>query len=402
MARTAFGDFREKPGGGKAGYKSVQAEVPGKNIFGKRQEPGAEGTYLPGPLPQPPGQIPQFLRLKAPFQDGQGDHPGKGPGPFHAGGEKGGAQGTGRGPAFAVRREHRHKDSLFFLSRFHKPSFRVIMLQASGGSARLSSIQRTDMKYKTKLLAERFTRTLSQWPSVECVSLNEAAFPDTLDPYFALILDVFHRETVPEAAERCRLYGNDVAAFESFNGKDRFLIGDIPVRLEYKAAGKIEELVSIAKIKSGSIWLIKDAGTYGFYRLAQGEALFSRSGWIDRIRSELEQLGGAFWNEMRLASQSKMEHYLSDLGAAVFQSDSFNTLISSASFIKNACLTLFCANRRFEPSHRAYFKQVLELPVVPESFPTLFKTFLLNDPEMTMERRYSVARLIAGSIIKLG
>ncbi|MDR0601989.1 MAG: DUF4037 domain-containing protein [Treponema sp.] len=257
------------------------------------------------------------------------------------------------------------------------------------------------MKYKTKLLVDRFAKTLSEWPAVECVSLNEAAFSDTLDPYFALILDVFYSGSIPDAAERCRLYGADVAAFESSASKDRFLIGNIPVRLEYKSTGKIEDLLSIAETKLDYIWLIKDAGTYGFYRLACGEIFFSRSGWITEIRKKLENLGDVFWQEMRLASQSKMEHYLSDLGAAVLQGDGFNSLISSAGFIKSACLTLFCVNRRFEPSHRAYFKQTLQLPVLPESFDAEFDCFLRDDPEITMERRYSVAQLIARSVIAL-
>jgi hypothetical protein len=259
------------------------------------------------------------------------------------------------------------------------------------------------MKYKTKVLAERFAETLSQWPGVECVSLNEAAFPDTLDPYFALILDVFHSGPIPDADERCRLYGADVAAFEtsSRNVKDRFLIGDIPVRLEYKSIENIEEFISIAETRLDSLWLIKDSGTYGFYRLAHGEILFSRGQWIPGIRKRLENIGDPFWQEMRLAVQSKMEHYLSDFGAAVLQNDDFNCLISSAGFCKTACLTLFCINRRFEPSHRSYYKQVLELPVLPGSFHAELETFLRDDPESTMERRYSVAQIIARGIVAL-
>jgi hypothetical protein len=259
------------------------------------------------------------------------------------------------------------------------------------------------MKYKTKMLADRFARILSQWPGVECVSLNEAAMPDTLHPYFALILDVFHSKPIPAGEERCRLYGEDVAAFEtsSQNAKDRFLIGDIPVRLEYKFTSNIEDLVSIADTKTDSLWLIKDSGTYGFYRLVQGEILFSRGDWIAGIRKRLENLGDIFWNEMRFAAQSKMEHFLSDLGAAVLQEDDFHCLISSAGFAKSACLTLFCVNRRFEPSHRAYYKQVLELPVLPESFAAEFETFLRKDPDMTLERLYGVAQLTARSIVLL-
>jgi hypothetical protein len=259
------------------------------------------------------------------------------------------------------------------------------------------------MKYKTKVLVDRLVAVLSRWPGVECVTLNEAALPDTLDPYFALILDVFYAEALPAPADRKNQYGNDIAAFETTNReqKDRFLAGDLPVRIEYKAVGQIEELVSFLDIKRKSLWLIKDSGTYGFYRLAQGEILFSRSGWINEIRNRLSQAEDEFWFRLREANQSKMEHFLSDLGAALIQEDDFYCLISSASFIKHACLTLFCLNRRFEPSHRAYYKQVRELAELPESFPAQLETFLREDPEITMERKYALAQLIARGIVTM-
>jgi hypothetical protein len=96
-----------------------------------------------------------------------------------------------------------------------------------------------------------------------------------------------------------------------------------------------------------------------------------------------------------------MEHYLSDLGAALINNDEFHYLISSALFIKSVCLTLFCINRRFEPSHRGYYKQVLELPVLSESFAAEIETFLRGSEELTMERKYNVAQLLARKIIAL-
>ena len=259
------------------------------------------------------------------------------------------------------------------------------------------------MKYKTKVLVDRFSEILTSWPGVECITLNEAALADPLDPYYALILDVFCSAPIPGAEERCRLYGSDVAAFESSgqNEKDRFLIGDIPVRLEFKVTKKIEELVTIADTKNESLWLINDSGTYGFYRLVNGEIIFSRKKWISGIRKRLEKLPDQFWTEMRSAVQSKMEHFLSDLGAACFQGDEFHYLIASAGFIKTACLTLFCINRRFEPSHRAYFNQVRELPLLPESFLGEFETFLSNSPSTSMDSRFSLAKFIAKSIVAL-
>ncbi|MDR2071120.1 MAG: DUF4037 domain-containing protein [Treponema sp.] len=259
------------------------------------------------------------------------------------------------------------------------------------------------MKYKTKVLLERLVPILSQWPGVECIILNEAALPDTLDPYFALILDVFYTEAIPPPEHRSSQYGNDISAFETTNQekKDRFLAGTLPVRIEYKAVGQIEELVSFLDVKRESIWLIKDSGTYGFYRLAHGQILFSRSDWIDKIRRRLASPEDEFWFRLREANQSKMEHFLSDLGAALMQEDDFFYLISSSSFIKYACLTLFCLNRRFEPSHRAYYKQVKELPELPESFSAQLETFLSEGPEITMERKYALAQLMARGIVTL-
>jgi len=258
------------------------------------------------------------------------------------------------------------------------------------------------MKYKTKVLVERFTEVLSAWKGVECITLNEAAEPDPLDPYFALILDVFCSGSIPKPEERCTLYGEDVAAFESagISEKDRFLIGDIPVRLEFKKTKKIDELIEIACADYESLWLIKDSGTYGFYRLANCEIVFSRSNWIHDVRKKLENIGDPFWAEMRNTVQLKMEHFLSDLGAACFQNDKFHYLIASAGFIKNACLTLFCINKRFEPSHRAYYNQVRELPILPESFAAEFQTFL-NDNAADLDSRFYLAKLIAQKIVLL-
>jgi hypothetical protein len=261
----------------------------------------------------------------------------------------------------------------------------------------------SNMKYKTKVLVDRFTAVLSSWEGVECITLNEAALPDTLDPYFALILDVFYSAPIPGADERCGFYGEDVAAFESYgqSEKDRFLIGDIPVRLEFKKTSKIEEIVKIACDNQESLWIIKDSGTYGFYRLVNCEIIFSRSDWINDIRKRLENVNDFFWKEMRNAVQLKMEHFLSDLGAASFQGDKFHYLIASAGFIKTACLTLFCINKRFEPSHRAYFKQVCELPVLPEKFSAEFRVFLDTGAQAEMDSRFYLAKLLAQKIVML-
>jgi hypothetical protein len=259
------------------------------------------------------------------------------------------------------------------------------------------------MNYKTKKLVDRFVELFAQSPQVECVSLNESAQSDTLDPYFALIIDVYYTGVIPAVEERKKDYGSDILAFETSNwgAKDRFLVDDIPVRIEFKSTQKIDDLVDIADKNHEKLWMIKDSGTYGYYRLAHAEILYSRNDWIKGIQKRLTNLNDDFWQQMRNASQSKMEHFLSDLGAAFIQEDDFHYLVASSGFIKSACLTLFCINHAFEPSHKAYYEQVLKLPALPDSFPSYIESFLRNDAELTAERKYSLAKLMAKEILVL-
>jgi hypothetical protein len=258
------------------------------------------------------------------------------------------------------------------------------------------------MKYKVKVLVEKYVALISKWEGIECITLNEAALPDTLDSYFALILDVFYTGTILPPTARMELYGSDLAAFESTGNKDRFLIDGLPLRFEFKSVKRIDELVSSAAEGFDSRRPIRDnSGTYSFYRLVEGEILFSRGDWLANLRKKLKKLPAAFWNILRHVSQSKMEHYLSDMGAALIQDDDFFYLISAAGFIKEACLALFCVNKKFEPSNKQYYKQVLELKTQAPSFRAQLDTFLRTDTESTMERKYSAAQLIARGILAL-
>jgi hypothetical protein len=152
---------------------------------------------------------------------------------------------------------------------------------------------------KSESACRRFVANISNWESVECVALNEAALPDTLDPYFALILDVYHSGPIPAPAERKIAYGDDAVAFENspLQTKDRFLVGGLPVRIEYKSVDKVAEVLEIADTRTDQLWLIKDSGTYMFYRLQNGEVLFKRSAWIDSVRPA-RYLPDEFWIQM--------------------------------------------------------------------------------------------------------
>lgn len=258
------------------------------------------------------------------------------------------------------------------------------------------------MKPKVSELADRLVKGLSSNESVECICLNEAAVHDPLDPYFALILDVYVRGSLPSPTSRIAGYPEHTVLETSPTGsKDRFMVGELPVRIEYKAVERMEELTGIALRVGSDLWKIRDSGTYGFYRLENRHPLFERTNWLSEITNSLAELSDDFWVQMRSFYQSSMEHYLADLGAAIIQNDPFHYLISSASFIKYACAALFMENGQFEPSHRGYLPIVRGLTTLPDNFTGRFESFLRPDSELPPQRKYEIAKLIAQSIINL-
>jgi len=258
------------------------------------------------------------------------------------------------------------------------------------------------MKPKVRELADKLVAVISSWAPVECICLNEAGTTDTLDPYFALILDVYVRGDVPGAISRAASYPEHSVFETSPTGfKDRFLVGDLPVRIEYKSIFRIDELASIALRAGSDLWKIRDSGTYVFYRLVHCKKLYERTNWLVGVTGDLSGLGDDFWSGMRRFYESSMDHYLSDLGAAILRDDAFHYMISAASFIKYACAALFMENGQFEPSHRGYLSQIADLKTLPDDFAGRFESFLRPDSELSPARKYEIAKLIACSIVKL-
>jgi hypothetical protein len=253
------------------------------------------------------------------------------------------------------------------------------------------------MRPKVERIAETLSNVMAAWNSVECVMVLEQSEGDVLDPYFALVLDVYHRGAVPGVEERRQAFG-DPGAFESAQAqpKDRFFLEGLPIRIEHKSVGSIEEFLDR---EAELLWILKNSGTYMFYRIERGRVLYSRTAWIDNVRSRLRELPAAFWDDLRESFELKMEHSLADLGAAAIQDDGFFYLMSAAGFAKYAAAVLFMMNRRFEPSHRLIEQHLRGLPRVPEDFFGRWETFLRSDIEISREQKYKVADLIAKSIV---
>jgi hypothetical protein len=244
---------------------------------------------------------------------------------------------------------------------------------------------------------EKITATVSAWRSVDTLTVLESG-EDIYDPYFFLSLDVYYNGQVPNVREREQMF-DYVMAFESsqVNRKDRFLFEDIPVRMEYKSITRFDSIIDGAADDIS----FRDNGTYMFYRLRRSRILYARSQWLEQVREKMNSFSPRFWNLLRDSFQARMEHFLSDLNAAVIRNDHYFYLTAAAGFVRSLCSVLFVINHRFEPSGRQMISEVLTLKRLPEPFEGRFLSFLREDGELSLDRKREIANLMAKSIINL-
>ncbi|TFG84906.1 MAG: DUF4037 domain-containing protein [Spirochaetales bacterium] len=255
------------------------------------------------------------------------------------------------------------------------------------------------MKHTVERLAERLTAIISSWPGVECVLSCEASESDVLDPYFALVLDVYCSGDIPDDDVRQAAFG-DPGAFESSRSreKDRFFLEGLPIRIEYKLVSSVDEIL---EKRFDIMWVYRSSGTYLFYRLADGKALFKRSGWIDTVKEALSHTPADFWDHLKETHLFKMEHSLSDLGGAALKDDNYFFFVSLTGFMHACVSTIFAVNKQWEPSDRNLTEVLMALPRLPDDFETRWSILLQTDGTSAPERKYQVAQLIARSIFSL-
>jgi hypothetical protein len=255
-----------------------------------------------------------------------------------------------------------------------------------------------DMQARVDDAVQAVVDVVKQWDPVDTIAKVESG-EDIYDPYFFVSLDVYYEGELPELAERKRQFAT-AFAFESLepSRKDRFLLDEIPFRLEYKQKSRFDEILETA---DGTDGVLRDSGTYVFYRMKEGEVVYAKSDWLERARQRLEDLPDAFWTHLRNTVQARMEHYLSDLSAAVMRSDQLFYLVSSAGFARSLCGVLFAINQEFEPSGRLMAERVRSLPVLPDSFHGRFESFLRHEADLRPDRKREIAELLAKSVIAL-
>lgn len=255
------------------------------------------------------------------------------------------------------------------------------------------------MKRKIEQSVDAIIARISSWEFVDTITVVESG-EDLYDPYFFISFDVFLTGPVPDEETRREVF-SDTIAFEALqnNRKDRFLLDDIPFRIEYKDVSRFSDIVHGAKASES---LQRDAGTYVFFRLRHARVVFQRSDWLDQVRADLDSLDDQFWVTLRASLQASMEHSLGDLSAATVRNDPLFFLVSAAGFIRSLCSVLFAVNKRFEPSGRALLDEVRELPILPDPFVGRLESFLQSDnASMPPARKREIAELMARSVIAL-
>lgn len=241
---------------------------------------------------------------------------------------------------------------------------------------------------------EKLVGVMKEWESIDSVAcLRPVA--DPYDPYFYLSFDIYHAGDVPESTERERLLG-DVGAFEAASSglKDRFFVGDIPVRLEFKPRESIDRLVAAA---AGGALPPRETGTYVFYRLVNAEVSFQSGTWLDDTRAKLSDLPDAFWEHLADRQRSAAEHLFGDLAAASARSDELYFTVSAGRFVSVVCSLLFTVNKRFEPSGRNLAEEVSRLDTLPQSLAADMDAFVSDNDRPSMDRRVKLAELMLRS-----
>jgi hypothetical protein len=247
-------------------------------------------------------------------------------------------------------------------------------------------------------LAGPLTEVLSGWPGVDSVAIHQSG-TDHYDPYYFLSIDVYCNGDIPDAPTReAAMQGHSAFESSQVTRKDRFFIGETPIRIEYKDTSRFDELVQAAKAGEPRL---RDAGTYPFYRLADSEVLFSRTDWISTIRLALAELPKEFWEKLRETQAARAEHIFADLSTATYRDDRLFFVVSAGRYLRSLAGLLFTINRRFQPSYRLLTNELLKLDILPASFGARLETFIREDGSITSEQRRELAELMIRSVLSL-
>ncbi len=255
------------------------------------------------------------------------------------------------------------------------------------------------MKTKVKKVVDEITEVLKTWEGLQAVILQHFVEKDIYDPNFSITLDVFKNRDIPENAHREAAF-SDARYFEfsRVKNKDRFILEDLPVRISYKDSERVDAVLAAT---AGESWMLKERGTYLFHRIATGTVVWSKGTWINGVLEKLDNLPNSFWIQWVESCNRRIDHLLSDLGAASLKGDALYFNLSLSGFLKTIAEVLFAVNHVFEPGPRDYTASLGLLEVLPEGFEANWGSLLREDAELPRDRKREIAELLARGVFSL-
>jgi hypothetical protein len=255
------------------------------------------------------------------------------------------------------------------------------------------------MKAKVKKVVDQIVEILKEWNGVEAVVLQHFAEKDIYDPNFSVTLDVFRKGEIPDKDKR-QVHFKDADFFESSSTsvKDRFMLGDLPVRISYKDTVRVDAVLNAIE---GNSWMSMERGTYLFHRIATGTVVWTRGDWIKAVLSKLDSLPEDFWSTWIDSCNHRIDHFLGDIGASSIKEDELYFRLSLSGFLKAVAECLFAVNQVFEPGPRDYSAAIGLLENLPDGFKANWGSLLREDGELPMDRKREIASLLARSVFAL-
>ena len=255
------------------------------------------------------------------------------------------------------------------------------------------------MKVKVRKVVDKIVEVLNKWDGVQAVVLQHFVEKDIYDPNFSITLDVFRDGDIPDRDIRGNAFPGALY-FESsrVKNKDRFILDDLPVRISYKNTERVDAVLAAT---AGDSWLSKERGTYLFHRIATGSLVWSQGEWFSGILNKLDNLPDSFWSQWVESCHRRIDHFLSDLGAASFKEDALYFNLSLSGFMKSVIEVLFAVNHVFEPGPRDFTASLDLLETLPEGFQANWGSLLRDDAELPSDRKREIAELLARGVFAL-
>lgn len=252
------------------------------------------------------------------------------------------------------------------------------------------------MQKQVKVVLQQVTDVVRTWPGIEAITYIPSE-DDVLDPYFFIRFDVYTRNGLPDSEKRMQDL-HFAGGFETapFHKKDRFLVHDIPVRLDYK---KVVNLPDPDDPATAAAFISREEGTYPMFRISESIPLYEKSDWFINFQESLRSINQDVWKLLQEHCLRRMEHHLSDFGAAVHRNDQIFQKTALAGFIRGLCSSLFAINNKFEPSGRGIQRYLFQLSELPEGFEGRFEVLLENNQKP--ERVLEIADILTKSILQL-